>query len=78
MNRDLEEAITLEADLGSFEGYQLCEHLVLEHPDFFATNSAAGETVAPKAVRDRDCLEDGCLKSQLAPASWNVIRLKKQ
>ena len=78
VNRDLEEAITLEADLGSFEGYQLCEHLVLEHPDFFATNSAAGETVAPKAVRDRDCLEDGCLKSQLAPASWNVLRLKKQ
>ena len=78
VNRDLEDAITLETDLRSFAGYQLCEHIVLEHPDFFATNSAEGQPVAPKTVTDRDTQEGGFLQSRLAPASWNVIRLKKQ
>ena len=78
VNRDLEDAITLETDLRSFAGYQLCEHIVLEHPDFFATNSADGQPVAPKTVTDRDTQEGGFLQSRLAPASWNVIRLKKQ
>ena len=78
VNRDLEDAITLETDLRSFAGYQFCEHIVLEHPDFFATNSADGQPVAPKTVTDRDTQEGGFLQSRLAPASWNVIRLKKQ
>ena len=61
----------------SFEGYGLAEHIVLEHPDMEAVNSAEKETVAPRAVTDRDELADGILRSQLMPASWNVIRLKK-
>ena len=77
VNRDLQESITLESDLRAFPGYTLKEHLVLEHPDFKAVNSAAAQTVAPKAVTDRDELADGTLKSVLSPASWNVIRLVK-
>lgn len=77
VNRDLENAITLESDLRAFEGYTFAEHIVLEHGDFKAVNSAAGETVAPCSVTGRDQLEDGMLRSRLSPASWNVIRLKK-
>lgn len=77
VNRDLENAIVLESDLRAFEGYQLAEHIVLEHEDFKAVNSAAGEAVAPSTVEDRDQMEDGLLRSRLGPASWNVIRLKK-
>ncbi len=77
VNRDLTEAITLETDLRGFEGYRFAEHIVLEHPDFKAVNSAEGQTVAPKTVSGRNEQEGGLLKTQLAPASWNVIRLKK-
>ena len=77
VNRDLSESITLETDLRSFPGYRLTEHIVLEHPDFFAVNSAENQAVTPKTVTDRDQQDNGLLKSRLAPASWNVIRLKK-
>ena len=77
VNRDLQDSITLESDLRSFPEYRLAEHIVLEHDDFFATNSAQRQTVLPRTVTDRS-EQDGCiLKTRLAPASWNVIRLKK-
>lgn len=78
VNRDLDDAITLETDLRGFSGYTLKEHIVLEHNDFFATNSAAAQTVAPKTVTDRDEQNGDILNSRLAPASWNVIRLAKK
>ncbi len=78
VNRDLTEEITLETDLRGFAGYELLEHIVLEHGDFKAVNSAAGETVAPHTVTGRDELDGGLLSSRLSPASWNVIRLKKR
>ena len=77
VNRDLEEAITLESDVRSFAGYTLKEHIVLEHGDFLAVNSATASPVVPKTVSDRYELTDGNLKVRLAPASWNVIRLGK-
>ena len=77
VNRDLEEAIPLTCDVKSFEGYQLEEHILLECGDLKATNSALGETVAPKAQTDT-VLEDGEVKALLHKASWNVIRLKKR
>ncbi len=78
VNRDLSDSITLETDLRGFPGYRLTEHIVLEHPDVAAVNSAQSQPVAPKTVTDRDEQDGGLLKSRLAPASWNVIRLKKQ
>ncbi len=77
VNRDLSEDITLEADLRSFPGYQLLEHLVLENPDMGAVNTAEKEAVCPHAATDRNQLADGILRAKLAPASWNVLRLKK-
>lgn len=77
VNRDLTDEITLETDLHGFAGYGLIEHIALEHGDFKAVNSAAGETVAPHAASGRDELDGGMLKSRLGAASWNVIRLRK-
>lgn len=77
VNRDLADEITLETDLRGFAGYGLIEHIALEHGDFKAVNSAAGETVAPHAVSGQDELDGGVLKSRLGAASWNVIRLRK-
>ena len=77
MNRDLTDEITLETDLRGFAGYGLIEHIALEHGDFKAVNSAAGETVAPHAASGQDELDGGMLKSRLGAASWNVIRLRK-
>ena len=77
VNRDLEEDIPLEADLRNFEGYRVLEHIVLEHDDMLAVNSAEKQTVLPKTVHDRDELKDGILTSRLGKASWNVIRLGK-
>ncbi len=77
VNRNLEEAVSLETDLRGFPGYRLEEHIVLEHGDFKAVNSSRAQTVAPKSVLARDALESGILTSRLTPASWNVIRLKK-
>lgn len=75
VNRDLEESILLESDLRAFGTWELKEHIVLENPDLFAVNSAAGEKVAPKTVGDRTQLPgDGTLVTRLAPASWNVLR----
>lgn len=78
VNRDLSDSITLETDLRGFPGYRLAEHIVLEHPDVAAVNSAQSQTVAPKTVTNRDEQDGDLLRSRLAPASWNVIRLKKQ
>ena len=75
VNRDLEDAITLESDVRSFAGYTVKEHIVLEHGDFLAVNSAAASPVVPKTVSDRCEMNDGNLNVRLAPASWNVIRL---
>lgn len=77
VNRNLEEDIPLEADLKSFEGYRVLEHIVLEHGDMKAVNTAECQNVLPKSVADRDQLDDGVLTSLLAKASWNVIRLGK-
>ena len=75
VNRNLEEDIVLEADLRSFEGYRLLEHIVLENGDMKAVNSAERQAVLPKTVTDRDQLQDGILQSKLSKTSWNVIRL---
>ena len=77
VNRDLDQDIVLEADVKAFAGYRLLEHIVLEHGDMKAVNSAESQTVLPKTVGDRDQLQDGLLQSKLGKASWNVIRLGK-
>ena len=76
VNRSLNEAMELEADVYGFDGYKLKEHITLYNKDLLAVNSAKGETVSP--VTQTDGRMDGSkLTARLAPASWNVLRLGK-
>ncbi|UFU01311.1 alpha-N-arabinofuranosidase [Radiobacillus kanasensis] len=76
VNKHLEDSISLQADLRSFEGYRLIEHIVLENDDLKATNTVKEEKVFPH-YNGHSTLQDGMLEVELAKTSWNVIRLKK-
>jgi len=76
VNKNLEESISLHADIRSFEDYRLVEHIVLENDDLKATNTADQQRVVPHN-RGVSTLENGVLEARLPKTSWNVIRLKK-
>lgn len=76
VNRNVADDIELQTDVRGFEGFGLVEHIVLEHPDLKAVNSAAGKKVQPRTEK-RSKLQDGRLTSMINRASWNVIRLVK-
>ncbi|QAA32628.1 alpha-N-arabinofuranosidase [Clostridium manihotivorum] len=76
VNRNLKDNINLNCGIRSFEGYELLEHIVLECDDLKKSNTAKQETVVPKKVQ-RTVIEEGEVKTVLAKASWNVIRLGK-
>ena len=74
VNRDLENAAELTADLRSFGAFRTVTHSVLHHDDMKAVNTEEN----PDTVKPRDVpidLKDG--KIILPAASWNVIRLCK-
>jgi Alpha-L-arabinofuranosidase len=76
VNRNLKEDVQLVTDVRGMEGYQILEHIVLEHEDLKATNSAQAKRVQP-AVVERSALDSGKMTSMLNKATWNVIRLGK-
>jgi len=76
VNRAQEGALPLEGDLRAFPGLRVVEHLVLEHFDPKAANTAdAPHTVVPHASGDAT-LDGGRLAASLPRLSWNVIRLE--
>ena len=76
VNRNLKEDVSLESEVSSFDGYQVLEHIVLEHDDLKARNSAGIQNVRPKSG-GQSKKEDAMVISLLHKASWNVIRLGK-
>ncbi len=74
VNRDPENALNLEIDVRSFEGFQVKEHTVLTGDDVKATNSATTQDVTPHNARVPE-LSDGLITAELPNLSWNVIRL---
>ncbi|ADH97879.1 arabinosylfuranosidase ArfA [Salisediminibacterium selenitireducens] len=75
LNRHIKEDLVMEAQLGDFEGYRIQEHIVLEHDDLKAVNTATNHPVKP--YRNGDAVyKDGVIETKLKKASWNVIRLK--
>ena len=76
VNRNLEEDVQLTSDIRKMEGYRVLEHIVLEHDDLKATNSAQMERVCPQSV-SRSKIDGGEMTSLLKKATWNVIRLGK-
>jgi len=78
VNRNLKEAIDLEAHIAGFGTARLIEHRVLSGDDLYACNSAAQEKVKPVIKNDgtlESAADSARLKISLPPASWNVIRL---
>ncbi|ADU28903.1 alpha-N-arabinofuranosidase [Evansella cellulosilytica] len=79
VNRHLEESLTVEVDIRSFEGLSIIEHVVLEHEDKHATNIIGNESVQPHVNGQSTIdLTEGKLMSQLPKMSWNMIRLGKK
>jgi alpha-L-arabinofuranosidase len=75
VNRGQDAALLLEGDLRALQGYEVVEHLVLEHDEPKTINTLAyPHAVWPNARGDAS-LRDGVLTAHLPKLSWNVIRL---
>lgn len=75
VNRDSDEPMLLETALRAFPGARLVEHLELADADPSAVNTAAEpDRVRPRAAKGAT-LADGVLSAELAPRSWNLLRL---
>jgi alpha-N-arabinofuranosidase len=75
VNRSQGDALLIEGDLRALTGYEVIEHLVLEHENPQATNTLEQpHAVVPHARGDAE-LRDGRLTALLPRLSWNVIRL---
>lgn len=75
VNRSQHESLLLEGDLRSLPGYEVVEHLVLEHDDPKAINTPTlPHEVWPHARGDAS-LRNGVLTARLPKLSWNVVRL---
>ncbi len=75
VNRGQDEALLVEGDLRALPGYEVVEHLVLEHDDPKAINTLAHPHAVWPHARGDASLRDGVLTARLPKLSWNVIRL---
>lgn len=75
VNRDQEESLVLAGDCRGLGECRVVEHIVYEHPDRTATNTAAQpDKIVPHDQGDAK-LDRGRLTATLPKMSWNVIRL---
>ena len=78
VNKDQIDTLDFGCDLRGFETYTVIEHLVLEHDDLKATNTADHpDAVKPHANGDAK-ITGNQLNASLPKLSWNVIRLAKK
>lgn len=77
VNRNLSEDILFDIDFRSFGENNLIEHIVLEHDELKAANTASEpDKVKPHSNGKSIIGDNGTLETKFAKASWNVIRLK--
>ena len=77
VNRNLDGGLQFECDARGFADYHVLEHIILEHDNLKAVNTAlAPNTVMPHLSGNAQIV-DGRISSLLPRASWNVIRLAK-
>ena len=75
VNRGQDGSLPLQGDMRGIGSYHVVEHLVLEHGDPLAKNTAERPNeVVPHAGGGAQ-LRDGQLTATLPALSWNVIRL---
>jgi alpha-L-arabinofuranosidase len=75
VNRGQENALSLEGDLRALPGYDIVEHLVLQHDNPKAINTLPRPREVWPHGRGDASLRDGVLTARLPKISWNVIRL---
>jgi alpha-N-arabinofuranosidase len=63
--------------LQGFEGFSVIEHIVLDHEDLFAVNTADNQDNVKPHAAEGSAVSDGELRVVLPKYSWNVIRMKK-
>jgi len=76
VNKNLEEAVTLDVNLMDFDGYKPFEFISMDGHDKKAENTFDNVAVKPHGNPLPE-IDDSVLTVQLKPFSWNVIRLKK-
>ena len=75
LNRSLDQSITLDMTLSGFGAVQVVQAKQLRHDDLEATNTSADpDRVSPTAL-EHVRVQGEQLSAELAPASWNVIRV---
>jgi len=75
VNRGQDGALPLEGDMRGIGNYHVVEHLVLDHADPVAKNTAERPNEVVPHTRGDAQLRDGHLTATLPGLSWNVIRL---
>jgi alpha-N-arabinofuranosidase len=76
VNRSLEDGVDLDIDLRDFADAKLIEHIVLEHEDMNAVNTAeAPDNVVPHTNGTTTILTNEAVAT-LNKHSWNVIRFQ--
>lgn len=76
VNRSAGDALELGYDLRGFEPFELCEHVSLRHEEAHACNGPADPDRIVPEVQDVYAVENNEFVARLAPASWNMLRLK--
>jgi alpha-N-arabinofuranosidase len=78
LNRHLGENLALDAQVRGFEAMSVAQAHQLRHDDLTAVNTKdAPDEIKPSSLEGIE-VEGDRIRIQLAPASWNVIRLNVQ
>lgn len=77
VNRNSKDDLSVEINIGGFEGYKLEEHIVMVHSDIKAVNTKEypNEVVPSKGTGLK--LENGQILGSIKKLSWNCIRITK-
>jgi len=78
VNRSQTDALALSGDLRGLHGYQVVEHLRMEHADPSAVNTAENPGDVMPGPHSGTTLSSGRLSAMLPRLSWNAIRLGKR
>ncbi len=77
LNKNPDASCALELDVSAFPGYAFETHTELYSEDFEAKNSyETPDAVTPRENKGARC-QDGILRTDLKPLSWNLIRFRK-
>ena len=79
VNRNLEEALSVDISLKGFENYRAAEHIALENENLKAINTVTNPNNVAPCVKVGTVTEGdaGEFSINLGKASWNVVRFKR-